>query len=528
VQWSNGRYLPSELTKIFTGSDDRVRQILNNLEKHLNNIHDVRALCFCVSQEHAQFMAEKFTLAGLKSDYLVSDNSHEREVKRRLLKNKEINYLFVRDIFNEGVDIREIDTVLFLRPTESLTIFLQQLGRGLRLAENKDCLTVLDFVGNSRPEYDFESKFRALVGKTNTSIQKEIENDFPHLPLGCSIVLEKKAKHYIIENIKNAIGFNRNQLINKIRNYQFNTTLPLTLKNFIDFYHIPLPLIYKKDSWSRLCVEAGVKNDFAKQNENEITRAIGKKWLSCNSASYFQFILKLAKQNFNIDLSTLNKNEYSMCLMLHYDIWQSAGGFKNLSESIASIGNNKVFVSEIIEVLEILIDKIDFVERQIILGYSQPLMLHSRYTRDQILTAFGFYSFEKKTNYIEGVALNKEKNTELLFITLNKSETDYSPTTLYDDFAISDKIFHWQSQNAARPDNGKGLSYINQEENEKIILLFVREQNEDEYKNTMSYVFLGDAKYVEHAGAKPMNIKWELREPMPAYIWKDSAKMAIG
>jgi hypothetical protein len=155
-------------------------------------------------------------------------------------------------------------------------------------------------------------------------------------------------------------------------------------------------------------------------------------------------------------------------------------------------------------------------------------MLHSRYTRDQILTAFGFYSFEKKTNYIEGVALNKEKNTELLFITLNKSETDYSPTTLYDDFAISDKIFHWQSQNAARPDNGKGLSYINQEENEKIILLFVREQNEDEYKNTMSYVFLGDAKYVEHAGAKPMNIKWELREPMPAYIWKDSAKMAIG
>ena len=107
----------------------------------------------------------------------------------------------------------EIDTVLFLRPTESLTVFLQQLGRGLRLADDKDCLTVLDFVGNSRPEYDFEGKFRALVGKTNTSIQKEIEDDFPHLAFGCTIVLEKKAKDIILENIRNATSLNKNQLL---------------------------------------------------------------------------------------------------------------------------------------------------------------------------------------------------------------------------------------------------------------------------------------------------------------------------
>lgn len=528
VQWSSGHYIPSELTKIYTSSDDRVREILFNLEKYLRNIHDVRALCFCVSQEHAQFMAEKFTIAGLKADYIVSDNSHEREEKRKKLKSKDINYLFVRDIFNEGVDIREIDTALFLRPTESLTIFLQQLGRGLRLADNKDCLTVLDFVGNARPEYDFESKFRALVGKTNTSIQKEIENNFPHLPLGCSITLEKKAKEYIIENIRNAIGFNRNQLINKIRNYQFNTSRPLTLKNFIDFYHIQLPLIYKKDCWNRLCVQAGVKDEFSDQNENEITRAISKKWLSCNSISYLAFILNLARKNFEIDFASLNKNEHAMCLMLHYDIWQKPSCFKNLEESIFSIGKNPTMVSEIIDVLEILIDKIDFVEKQISLGYSQPLMLHSRYTRDQILTAFEFYTFETKPNYIEGIAFKKERNTELLFVTLNKSAADYSPTTLYNDFAISDKIFHWQSQNASKPDKGRGLSYIDQKENGKIILLFVREQNVDEYGNTMSYVFLGDANYLEYAGAKPMNIKWELTEPMPAYIWKDSAKMAIG
>ena len=256
VEWKNGRYLPSELTKLYTQNDKRVGDIISSLEKYLRDINEVRALCFCVSQEHAEFMAEKFTLAGFKADYLVSSRSDEREELRKKFQRKEINYLFVVDIFNEGIDIPDIDTVLFLRPTESLTIFLQQLGRGLRLAEGKDCLTVLDFVGNSRPEYDFEGKFRALIGKTNTSIQKEIEDDFPHLPLGCTIILERKAKDFIIQNIKQATNLNKNQLLNKIRNYKYQTTMPLTLKNFINFYHIPIQYIYKRGNWKRLCVLA--------------------------------------------------------------------------------------------------------------------------------------------------------------------------------------------------------------------------------------------------------------------------------
>lgn len=214
--------------------------------------------------------------------------------------------------------------------------------------------------------------------------------------------------------------------------------------------------------------------------------------------------------------------------MLHYDIWQNAGGFSSLEESIRSIGNNKILADEIIEVMEILIDKIDFLETEITLPYSQPLKLHSRYTREQILAAFGFSSFEKKSSNREGVADNKELNTELLFIDLVKSEKDFSPTTMYQDYAISDTLFHWQSQNATSPDRGKGLSYINHVSLGKKILLFVRERNEDEFGNTMSYVFLGECIYREHYGSKPMSITWELKVPMPPYLWKDSAKMAIG
>ena len=528
IRWEKGKYVASELTSVYTANDRRVKDILQALDKYAKDMQEVRALCFCVSIEHAQFMSEKFILAGLKAEYLASTNSNEREDKRRRFKQKEINYLFVVDIFNEGVDIPEIDTVLFLRPTESLTIFLQQLGRGLRLAEGKENLTVLDFVGNARPEYDFEHKFRALIGKTASPVLKEVEDDFPHLPLGCSIILESKAKEFILENIKTATSLNRNQLIQKIRNFEFQSILPLTLSNFLQHYNIPIQAIYKRGSWKRLCQEAGRLDSLDSTNEREITRAIGNKWLSTSCNNYFAFILKLANNNFKYPNDSISKDQQLMLLMLHYDIWQNPGGFNSLEESINAIGNNPQLVQEIIEVMEYLLDKIDFIEKEIQLPYEQPLKLHGRYTREQILTAFGFSSFDKKASNREGVANNKELNTELLFIDLVKSEEDFSPTTMYNDYAVSDTLFHWQSQNATSPESSKGLSYISHEASNKHILLFIREKSTDQYGNTMGYVFVGDGKLKDYYGSKPMSINWQLSEPIPNYLWKESAKLSVG
>jgi len=529
ISWKNGRYEINALTKLYTEDDRRVNDILNNCDKYLTDVDEVRALGFCVSQEHARYMAEKFISAGLKANYLTSENSTNRAELREQLRRKEINYLFVRDIFNEGIDIPEIDTVLFLRPTESLTIFLQQLGRGLRLSKTKDFLTVLDFVGNARSEYDFEHKFRALVGKTHTSIIKEIEDEFPHLPLGCSIILEKKAKEIILKNITEAIGFKRNQLLIKIQNFKYQSSLPLNLKNFIEIKNINIELIYKKGSWMRLCADAGEIPDFIDPNEAEITRCITKKLLQCNSNSYLLFILFLIEKNFSI--KGLTTEQKVMLLMFHYDVWQKPGpelGFKSIEESMQQIATNPEMIMELREAIKYLIEKIDFVEKDIELNYPFPLKVHSRYNRDQILVALRLHKFEKASSNREGVAVNKDLNTEALFVTLKKSEKEYSPTTLYDDYAINECLFHWQSQNATTPESPKGVSYINQEELNKKILLFVREQNNDEFGFTMSYVFLGEAKFINSSGARPMNIEWQLNEPMPAYIWKESGKLAIG
>jgi len=528
VAWERGKYVHAELTKVYTTNDRRVGEVISSLDKYTKDINELRALGFCVSIDHARYMAEKFALAGLKADYLTSANTQNRNALRKQLQQKDINFLFVVDIFNEGVDIPEIDTVLFLRPTESLTIFLQQLGRGLRLAEDKECLTVLDFVGNVRPEYNFENKFRALIGKTPTPVYKEIEDNFPHLPLGCSIVLEKKAKEVILDNIRKATLLNRNKLIQKIKNFEHESDAPLNLSNFIRVTNIPIQLIYKRGSWKRLCQEAGKLEDFEDTNEKVIVSTIQKKWLSSSSSSYFHFILHLAKQGFRISTEEFNHTERLMLLMLHYDVWQSSGDFNSLEESIKAIGRNPILVDEIIEVLELRCADIDFRELEILLPYEQPLKVHSRYTRDQILAAFGLSTFEKKSPSREGVAENSALNTELLFINLIKSEENFSPTTMYDDYAINELLFHWQSQNSAGPKTPKGQSYIHHQGNNKKILLFIREKAKDEFGNTMGYVFVGEGNLKEYYGEKPMSITWRLNEPMPHYLWKDAAKLRVG
>lgn len=535
VQWVKGGYLPSELTRIYTANDQRIGHILRSMDNVLGNIHKIKALAFCVSQEHAQFMCEKFLFKGIKSAVLTSDNSKNRVVFRDQLVLGMINVLFVVDIFNEGVDIPEIDTVIFLRPTESLTVFLQQLGRGLRLSDGKDCLTVLDFVGNARGEYDFSQKFRALVGKSRTSITDEIEKDFPHLPLGCSIVLQKQAKEIILQNIKNAI-INQRKLTSCIRGFAGQTDLPLTLSNFLNQNpNITIEDIYKNKidgggGWSRLCIKAGVINDaLDTEVEQAMFRGISNRLLQCSSFSYLRFILKLLNGNGLWNQADAIENQFA--LMAHYDFWQKPGkefGFYSLADSLSALTRDPRLKSECIEAVERMLDALNVEEIPMAISFGTALKMHVRYARDEILAAFGENSFDKKSSSREGVVEIKQRNMELLFVTLQKTEKKFSPTTLYHDYAINEFLFHWQSQNAARPDRGKGLSYIQHEQLGKQIILFVREQTSDEFGRAMGFINLGPVNLESHSGSQPMNITWRLEEPIPPYLWSSAAKLAVG
>ena len=165
------------------------------MDRYVTDMDLVKGLGFCVSKEHSHFMAEHFNASGIPSISLVGESKDEEinTAKKRLV-NGEIRFIFVVDIYNEGVDIPEINTVLFLRPTESLTIFLQQLGRGLRLAEGKECLTVLDFIGQANKRYNFEEKFRALLANTKHSVDYELKHGFISAPKAAMCSLRRRRR----------------------------------------------------------------------------------------------------------------------------------------------------------------------------------------------------------------------------------------------------------------------------------------------------------------------------------------------
>ncbi len=206
LEWKRTGHDTVALSALYTANDFRTGKILQAMRNLVSNPLDMRALGFCVSIEHAEYMAQSFNKVAVPSRAVIgSTDPATRSQIIRQLQNREINAIFTVDVFNEGVDIPEIDTVLLLRPTESVTVFLQQLGRGLRLAEGKSGLTVLDFIGQQRREFQFDARFQALTGIPARKLPDAVERGFPYLPSGCYVHLDRVATAIVLENLKAAI-----------------------------------------------------------------------------------------------------------------------------------------------------------------------------------------------------------------------------------------------------------------------------------------------------------------------------------
>ena len=490
VAWDKGHYVASELSRIYSYNDARTALILQSLQKYLTNIRDVRALCFCVDQQHAKYMASKFTLCGLKADVLTSENAQMRAPLYRRLKNKEINYLFVVDMFNEGVDIPEVDTILFLRPTESLTVFIQQFGRGLRKAEGKTHVNILDFVGNSRAEFNYTDRMRVMLGRTSMSVVEEMERDCPHLPLGCRIILEPKAKEHILNNIKGAIQrFTARKVIALVQNFERHHSVPLTLSNFVRIYQMPVDKLYKGRTWNQILFEAGVGEEQSRFNE-ELSRAVFRKWSATDSYSYLSFIEQLAKRAFRVKVNRMNAVDQKRLLMLYYDLFETAGRFVSLQDMVDALAADKLFFEELAEVIGVMLqDNKAYEKPDNSLLPNFPLKLHGVYTKAQIQVAIETSTLARKSSAREGVERNKLLNVEAMFVDIIKNREEGS-TTDYDDNALSPYLFQWDTQNRVKPESNEGQAYIHQTQT---MLLFVREQKNfvEDKTRTMGYVYLG-------------------------------------
>lgn len=532
LKWAAGGYDKSELSNLYTISgaiaQRRADHVIASLMKYVTDIDNVKGLGFCVTIDHAEFMAKYFNEHGIPSMFLTGKSpDEERKLAKDKLVKGEVRFIFVVDIYNEGVDIPEVNTVLFLRPTESLTVFLQQLGRGLRLAEDKECLTVLDFIGQANKKYNFEDKFAALLSNTSRGVTREIKDGFISLPKGCYVQLEKKAAKIILDNIRASYG-NSAGLVSRIASFEEDTGLELNLANFLDHYHLDARAIYKFDTFSRLCARADVIDNFSEPLEETMKKAFTR-LATVDSRRWITFMLDLLPRLDNVDFGKLSDSEKRMLQMLYVSIWLKTAEDWNDDEvldNLYSLSDSPVLLGELMELLKYNYNHIDFIDEPVDLGFDCPLDLHCTYTRDQILAALDFM---KPSTVREGVKWLPEKKTDVFFVTLNKSDKDYSPTTMYNDYSINSELFHWQSQSTTAENSPTGQRYIHHKEKGTKVLLFVREFKADRLINAASaYTYLGTANYVKHTSSRPMNITWRLDHPIPAKYLKKTNKLVVG
>jgi len=514
IDWKAGAYDAGGLSKLFTGNDARARIIIKAVRDKVADLSTMRALGFCVSRDHARYMTRVFNEAGINAATVLGDTpTNHRDAAIKGLRDGSIQAVFTVDVFNEGVDVPAINTVLFVRPTESSTVFLQQLGRGLRRATDKAVLTAMDFVGHHRKEFRFDQRFRAMTGSTRAALERNIEHGFPFLPAGTQIVLDRQSQELVLENIKSQVTKRWPSITTELRAHPTND-----LGTFLAESGVELPDVVRGDrSWARLRREA----DLAVPQEGPLEQTLLKRVRTlCHvddperAAAYLTWLSDLAPM-----YEDAGPVIQAYGRMLFFSLWPDGGGFDSYSSGLAALRREAAAREDLRAVVGLALGAAERVTSRPTgeLGM-RPLRVHARYTREEIVAALDYVSIDgrKPNSFREGVLFAREANADALLVTLHKSEADYSPTTMYLDYAINPELFHWESQSGTTVASKTGQRYLNHGANGSHVLLFTRPQKVSAFGTGAPYIFLGGADYVEHHGERPIAITWRLRTPMPA------------
>ncbi|MEI8186452.1 MAG: DUF3427 domain-containing protein [Chlorobiaceae bacterium] len=514
LPWKRGGYDISELRNQLEGNRERAKWVMDQTDRYVTDIKQVRALGFCVSVAHAEFMATFCNEHNIPAISLSGDSDKLlRQQAQCKLENREINFIFSVDLYNEGVDIPFLDTVLFLRPTESLSLFLQQLGRGLRKYRDKSHLTVLDFIARQHSKFSYAQRFKALTSRPELRIYDQIESDMPYLPVGCFLHLEKQAKEYVLFNIRQATSNLRGQaFLHELQQLRQNVGRKVTLDDMIDFFRLESPDdIYKQ----------GLPHQLLSMAEGSNASTDDLIEFNANLAQGFRRLLLMDDTYLIKDAQTLVSSGKSKSaqtkLLMHSLLWGNKKPEEGTLDQVQGfLESRKQLQKDLLELFDWLLRHRMPTSKQQFEGQTGQLHLHASYTREQVTYAIGKGSFDRPWPSREGVLCVRERKIDIFFADINKSEADFSPTTMYKDYALSPHQFHWQSQSQTSEDSETGMRYIHHQKQGYTPLLFIRDRKKLSNNLTAPYFFAGPLLYRKHEGSKPMSIIWELEHPLPA------------
>jgi superfamily II DNA or RNA helicase/HKD family nuclease len=508
-----------EVANLVTGNDVRARLVVNEWQRLASDAKRSKALVFCVSIAHAEFMTAWLNRAGLPAACVVGKTAGEerRRAPQRLLSG-ELCALVTVDLYNEGIDLPMVDTLLLLRPTQSPVLFQQQIGRGLRLAPGKDSCLVLDFVGQHRKEFRFDRLLSSLTGLSRRELVDGVEHGFGSLPPGCHIHLQRQTREQVLNGLRLLTTQNWRRLTIELQTYTaLKGRSSVRLADFLHDQALELDDVYRsgtgqgRSGWTALKRDAGLIAAEPGAEENYFSRRFGD-LLHVDDSRRLDAMTNVGCLQNNPQPSDAQSDLIAQ--MLAYQVDGRCDQVADHNAFISRLRGHPLIASELVELSALL-------QARSTLGFNSisglddtPLCLHAAYTSREILTAVGWLTAKRRVPFQAGTLTLASRKTELLFVTLDKSE-GYHERIAYHDYAISTERFHWQTQNSAGPDTVGGLRYIEGSTNGWQFQLFVRPRKGDAYRAC------GRVTLQTIEGDRPMSIVWGLEVALPARLFRE-------
>ncbi len=513
VKWSRDGYSVGELARVYTGNHARVDLVVKQLAARVSRLSDVRALAFCVSVEHAEFMARALTERGLVAVAVHGETrGEERAAARGKLERREIQVICTCDLFNEGVDLPFVDTLLLLRPTASATLFLQQIGRGLRLHPEKSTCLVLDFIGQHRAEFRFEGLYEALTGVPRGKLERAVSEGFPFLPSGCVLDLDPVAQSAILAGLKRQVRNIAERLAGEIRDLSAESQgEPPPLASYLRATGRTAEEVYAAGGYTTLLGRAGLIPE-PDQETRDLSERLGR-LLHVDEPSRFEaWQAALA----GAPMPAAYTKRLSM---LDFQL-NRFGALRDVA-TVREYLRRPGIANELRSLVEVLGERVPSMTHDNPVP-EWPLGLHRHYEGREIMVAIGVAKVGRKASVpVKGIYKLEEQKRELLFVTLDKSAKSFSPSTQYRDYAISPTLFHWETEGRTSA-NRTGKRYTESPGNGWSFHLFVRSDTE------AAYAYLGEVRLKSWQGDKPIAITWELQVPMSAALFARFGTLAVG
>ncbi len=530
IFWRNGKYDIHELDNVYTGAHalakQRLNTILGALLRYEPDLSRVRGIGFCVSVRHAEYMAQMFTEYGIPAAVLLGETNTEVRSKRISdFRDGKLTFLFTRDVLNEGLDVPDVNTVMFLRPTESLTVFLQQLGRGLRHSPGKDCLTVFDFVGQAHRRYRIDSKLKALLPKHRFAIDREVELDFPHLPAGCSIQLDRIAREYVLTNIRENLRNLAIQVPERLQTFENDTKQRLTFGNFVRYHEYEPEVLLVRETWSQWKSKARLisppQDPDIIQLKDSLLRAA-----SVNGPTEIARLRDIVAMLRQGDVQGAISVAGISALSVHYRIWGKPGntlGTPTIEDSFKRLTRNPSILSDLEEILAWTKDESRLSGIIPKLPFQCDLELHGQYKSTDIQAALGKATLSSPGQTGIGVIRFRDIGAYALLVTFQKTEREFSPSTMYADYPISRELLHWESQSNTAQESNAGQNLIHHKKCGYTILIFAR-NTKNRNGITVPFTYLGPAVRVSYEDERPIKMVWRLQYPMPAEMFEENRR----